>query len=172
MAAQPLPPIAEFPSREQTYTFKNGFPTQETAQRAFDDADLSRAIEAYRFFYPTVPGAAIFKGSQKLGLIPNRVFGTMDTKPRHVGFTLNSDTPYAPILLDLSEGPMVVELPPGPLIVVALDVNQRWVADMGIPGPDGGKGGKHLLLPPGYKGKVPASGYHVWHSTTNLLIVG
>jgi hypothetical protein len=28
--------------------------------------------------------------------------------------------------------------------------------DMGLPGPDAGKGGKHLILPPGYKGEVPA----------------
>jgi hypothetical protein len=55
---------------------------------------------------------------------------------------------------------MVVELPRGPLIVVVIDVNQQWVADMGIPGPDEGKGGKHLFLPPGYKDKVP-DGYHV-----------
>ena len=27
---------------------------------------------------------------------------------------------------------------------------------MGLPGPDAGKGGKHLILPPGYKGEVPA----------------
>jgi hypothetical protein len=52
-----------------------------------------------------------------------------------------------------------------------MDVNQRWVADMGIPGPDEGKGGKHLVLPPGYTGKVPA-GYHVWKSPTNHVLVG
>ena len=28
-------------------------------------------------------------------------------------------------------------------------VNQRWVADMGLPGPDAGKGGKHLLTAAG-----------------------
>jgi hypothetical protein len=36
------------------YEFKGGFPTPETTQKAYDDADLSRAIEAYKFFYPTV----------------------------------------------------------------------------------------------------------------------
>jgi hypothetical protein len=59
-----------------------------------------------------------------------------------VGYTLNSDTPYAPLLLELTDGPMVIEMPPGPLICVAMDLNQRWVADMGLPGPDAGKGGK------------------------------
>jgi hypothetical protein len=119
----------------------------------------------------TVSGAAIFKGNEEIGLVDNKVFGVLDTKPRHVGFTLNSDTPYGPVQLDLSAGPFVVELPPGPLIVVAMDVNQRWVADMGIPGPDEGKGGKHVILPPGYSGKVPA-GHHVWKSPTNHVMVG
>jgi hypothetical protein len=31
----------------------------------------------------------------------------------------------------------------------------RWVIDVGITGPDKGKGGKYLLLPPGYTGAVP-----------------
>jgi hypothetical protein len=31
----------------------------------------------------------------------------------------------------------------------ANDLNQRWVIDMGLPGPDNGHGGKHLILPPG-----------------------
>jgi hypothetical protein len=33
-----------------------------------------------------------------------------------------------------------------PLLGAALDVNQRWIMDLGIPGPDAGKGGNHLLL--------------------------
>ncbi|HTO54744.1 MAG TPA: DUF1254 domain-containing protein [Myxococcota bacterium] len=169
-AKQAEPPAAKSPPGSD-YVFKEGWPTPETTQKAYDDADLNRAIQAYKFFYPTVSGAAIFHGNREVGLIDNRVFGTQDSQPRHLGFTLNSDTPYGPILLDLSDGPMVIELPPGPLIVVAIDVNQRWIADMGVPGPDAGKGGKHLLLPPEYAGKAP-SGYHVWKSTANHVLVG
>lgn len=148
-----------------------GFPSREDARRAYDEADLNRAIQAYRFFYPTVSGASIIKGSEACGLVPNKIFGVLDSKPIHVGFTLNSDTPYAPLLLDLRDGPMVVELPPGPLIVVAMDVHQRWIADMGIPGPDQGNGGRHLIIPPGWEGDIP-DGYHVANSTTNCLLVG
>jgi hypothetical protein len=36
----------------------------------------------------------------------------------------------------------------------------RYVADLGVIGADKGKGGKYLVLPPGYKGDVP-SGYFV-----------
>ncbi|WP_114238229.1 DUF1254 domain-containing protein [Dyella sp. C9] len=159
------------PAVAQEYNFKGGYPDPQTIQKAYDAADLNRAIEAYKFFYPTVSGEAIFEGNLQIGLKVNKAFGTLDTKPKHIGYTLNSDTPYAPVLLDLSQGPMVVEIPAGPLIVVAMDVNQRWVADMGLPGPDAGRGGKHLLLPPGYKDTVP-DGYHVWHSSSNYLLVG
>jgi hypothetical protein len=171
MAARPLP-LEPFQRRTTTdYVFNGGLPTPETVQRAYDEADLSRAISAYRFFYPTVSGAAIFKGNAKLGIVPNKVFGTLDTEPKHVGFTLNSDTPYASVLLDLRDGPIVVELPAGPLIVVCMDINQRWVADMGVPGPNAGKGDKFVLLPPDYKGEMP-SGYLTATATSNRMLVG
>jgi hypothetical protein len=153
------------------YSFERGFPAGDTAEKAYDDADLNRAVEAYRFFYPTVSGSGIFKGNEKIGIVPNKVFGTLDSKPMHVGFTLNSDTPYAPMLMDLSDGPMVVELPPGPLICIAMDVNQLWIADLGLPGPAAGKGDKVVFLPPGYKDKPPA-GYRAANSPSNTMLVG
>jgi hypothetical protein len=154
------------------YEFVGGYPTEATIKKAYDDADLTRAIQAYKFFYPTVSGEGLVKGNDSIKIIPNKSFGTLDTKPGQVGFTLNSDTPYGPIPIDLSDGPMIIDIPKGPLIVVAMDVNQRWVADMGIPGPDAGNGGKHLLLPPAYKGNVPSTGYYVWKSSSNNLTVG
>lgn len=157
--------------REVALPSNGGYPAVDALRRTYDDADLARAIQAYRFFYPTVSGMALFKGNAKVGLVPNGVFGVLDTQPRHVIFTANSDTPYGMISLDLRAGPMTVELPAGPLIVMAMDVNQRWVADMGIPGPDGGKGGRFLLLPPGHRGAVP-SGYHVATSTSYRVLVG
>ncbi len=149
-----------------------GFPPPDTVQKAYDDADLARAISVYKFFYPTVSGAAVFKGDESVGMVVNKVFGIMDSNPRQVLFTTNADTPYAPLLLDLGIGPLVIELPPGPLIVASLDINQRWTADMGIPGPDAGNGGKHILVPPGYKGALPSSGYYIHQATTNRQIGG
>ena len=46
----------------------------------------------------------------------------------------------------------------------------KFVGDVGFVGPDGGKGGKFLLLPPGYKGAVP-EGYFVYRSATNNVFV-
>jgi len=154
------------------YSFSNGFPTDDTARKAYDEADLERAIQAYKFFYPTVSGAAMVRGNIPVGLVLNKVFGTLECSPDQLMFTGNSDTPYGPMDLDLSVGPLVIELQPGPLIVCAIDVNQRWVADMGLPGPDAGKGGKHVLVGPDYKGELPTEGYYIHHASSNLQIVG
>jgi hypothetical protein len=153
------------------YEFVGGYPTPDTIRKAYDDADLNRAIEAYKFFYPTVSGHAIFIGNEKIGIVPNKVWGTLEGLPKHIGFTLNSDTPYAPALIDLSNGPMVVELPPGPLICIAMDVNQLSVADLGLPGPAQGKGDKVVFLPPTYKDEPPA-GYRAAYSPSNMMLVG
>jgi len=46
----------------------------------------------------------------------------------------------------------------------------KYFGDVGFFGPDEGKGGKFLLLPPGYKGEVP-QGYYVYRSGTfNVFI--
>jgi hypothetical protein len=41
-----------------------GFPATDDVQRLYDEADLDRAVQAYRFFYSTVSGAAIYKGNR------------------------------------------------------------------------------------------------------------
>ena len=64
----------------QEYAFEGGFPTVETIQRVYDDADLNRAIQTYRFLYPTVSSLAIFRGSEASGLRANAVFGMVDTE--------------------------------------------------------------------------------------------
>jgi hypothetical protein len=72
------------------YVFEGGYSTPETVQRAYDEADLNRAVQASRQFFPSVSGLAIFKGNNVLGVVENKVFGTLETHPKHVGLTLNS----------------------------------------------------------------------------------
>jgi len=154
------------------YAFERGYPTSEAAQRAQDDADYERAITAYRFWYPTVSVEGIYNGNRAAGIQDGEAWGIAAAGPRQVGFTLNSDTPYGSGVLDLSKGPMVIEIPPGAFIGLVDDHNQGWVQDMGLPGPDAGKGGKYLFLPPDYTGTPPA-GYHVSRADTfkNLFAI-
>jgi hypothetical protein len=154
----------------QDYEFRGGYPTPETVQKAYDDADLARAIQAYKFFYPTVSFEGTWRGNLKEGAVVNSVFPLLEGSPDQLVFTPNSDTPYAGLPLDLSKGPVVIEIPPGPIMGAANDLNQRWVSDLGLPGPDAGKGGKHLLVGPEYNGKIP-NGYYAAKATTNRVLV-
>jgi len=154
----------------QDYKFKGGYPTSTATKKALEDADYQRAITAYRFWYPAVSVEGIFNGGRVAGIKDNENLLIMSCGPRQVAFTPNSDTPYGAGTLDLTDGPYVIELPPGPFIGLVDDHYQGWVLDMGIPGPDAGKGGKHLILPPGYKGEIP-EGYYVGKSASYKALI-
>ncbi len=152
------------------YKFVNGYPTPETVKQAYDDSDLNRAIVAYKFFYPTVAFSAGFETFKTLEIKPNDGAALTVGTPKQTVFTPNSDTPYAFIPVDLSDGPVVIDMPAGPIMGAVNDMNEGWVLDYGLPGPDAGKGGKHLLLPPEYHGKVP-DGYFIGRATTNKVVL-
>jgi hypothetical protein len=61
--------------QDADYTFEGGYPTTKTVQKAYDDADLNRAIQAYRFFYPPVSIAGLFAGFYKIGAKENTKSG-------------------------------------------------------------------------------------------------
>lgn len=70
----------------------DGFPAPDIVHATYDAADTTRAIACYKHFFPAVSGMAILRGFEAVGIVPNQVFGTMDTRPGQVGLTLNSDT--------------------------------------------------------------------------------
>ena len=78
--------------------------------------------------------------------------------------TANDNTIYSFIWTDTHKGPLVAEIPPMVLGLID-DFWYKWVADIGITGADKGKGGKYLILPPGYKGDIP-EGYFVVRPST------
>lgn len=79
--------------------------------------------------------------------------------------TANTETVYASTFLDLKkDGPTVIEAPPNVLGLLD-DMWMRYVGDIGNAGPDKCKGGRFIILPPGFEGQVP-EGYHVFHSKT------
>lgn len=145
------------------YKFERGYPAPGTAEHAYNDTDLSRAINAYKFFYPTVSVESLFQDLSSV-LKPNQSAAKFHAGPQHQLLTGNGDTPYGSGGLDLkASGPIVFELPPGNFIGFANDHNFRWIVDMGLNGPDKGQGGKYLILPPDYQGDVP-TGYNVGRS--------
>lgn len=62
------------PSANTEYTFNEGYPTPQTAQNTYAAADLNRAIEAYKFFYPSVSILATWMGNEAAGVVSNKSF--------------------------------------------------------------------------------------------------
>jgi hypothetical protein len=72
-------------------------------------------------------------------------------------------------VVDLTKGPMVIEQPPKSVGTIN-DMWFSWIIDIGFPGPDRGEGGKYLIVPPGYEGPLPDSGFHVALSKTDRIL--
>src|SRR5262249_10318633 len=151
-------------------SLNGGFPSADVAAKARDATDYERAVTAYRFWYPSVSCEGIFHGNREKGIKDNESVIILSARPRQVAFTAHSDPPYGAGCLDVKDGPMVIEMPPGPFIGLANDHHQGWILDMGIPGPGGIRGGRHLILPPDYKGEIPR-GYFVGKSLSNKVLI-
>jgi hypothetical protein len=158
-------------TRIGTLKFFDGQPDAETVRKAYDNLDYVRGVEAFLSGMPAASVYALCEGISGAGVKPNSGIGIMEDlmDARSVFLTGNSTTVYVLMCLDLKNGPVVVEVPPG-VLGPADDAFFRWVTDVGLTGPDKGKGGKYLFVPPGYIGKIP-SGYFVAKSPTygNLL---
>lgn len=158
--------------------FEKGFPTEETTKKLFDEMDYQRAVQAYLWAYPVVSFESIRLGTLRdLGAdLNDLVIADNYADPKGLWLTANDTTIYALSNVDLGKaGPVVVDIPPGMIVGLIDDFWQRSITDVGLPGPDGPKGGKFLLVPPGYKGDIPQTGYHVLQATNhnyNIMVRG
>jgi len=151
-------------------SFEQGFPTEETTRKIFDEMDFQRAVQAYLWAYPVVSFESI-RIANKRDLdtdLNDMIIADNYADPKGVWLTANDTTIYGMANIDLGKsGPTVVEIPPGMIVGLIDDFWQRSITDVGLPGPDGAKGGRFLLLPPGDKGSAPPTGFHVLQGTSN-----
>ncbi|MGB5514260.1 MAG: DUF1254 domain-containing protein, partial [Thermoanaerobaculia bacterium] len=146
----------------------DGVPKQETVEKVYDYLDRSRAVNVYLNSIPALSMNALREGQAAMGAdSSNKIViydNLMDSKT--ILLTGNTSTMYALGFLDLlKDGPTVIDLPPGMLGILD-DMAFKYMVDLGVAGPDKGKGGKYLVLPPGYKGDIP-KGYFEVPSKTN-----
>ncbi len=164
--------------------FPNGYPSKEGVATLKDELLFQRGVQSYIWALPALSMYAMKEGSEKVfgkgyNILPiwkDRLNAkTLITTP-------NSDVVYAMGYLDLKQdGPMVIEVPPG-LQGILDDFFQRpicserkingrvWCGDVGLPGPDRGKGGKYLILPPDYKGDVPREFFTLRSRTYGVFV--
>ncbi len=131
----------------------------------------SRAVEAVIWGMPAVNydlmlQQMLTKTNGKVGQV---IYWGRPLDSKNQTLTPNPDALYFMVFFNLKDGPVVLDLPSG-------DENgsfngnivtlwQMPLEDAGLLGYDHGKGGKYLLLPPGYKDKPPA-GYIPLQSDT------
>ena len=148
-----------------TLTSVDGVPDAKTTQKVYDNLDLNRATEAFLNGLPIASMYAMKKGLLEIGPA-NTTVGLfedlMDSKA--LWLTPNTTSVYMASWLELGDEPMVIETPPDVLGFIN-DAWFKYVVDFGRLGPDKSKGGKFLILPPGYDGDVP-KGYHVAKTNT------
>src|SRR3954447_20527547 len=126
-------------------------PRREDLGLVFDELDYQMACQVYLWALPLVSYA-------QWQDVHRHVFGATSSDLVHyvsyrdrLGLiTANATTPYILNFFDLGEtGPLVIELPPGPTAGGVSDFWQRECGVLGEMGPDRGRGGRHLVVPPG-----------------------
>ena len=149
-----LPPEITTPDSVETplgtLRFFDGLPDKATVQKVYDNLDFSRGVDVFLNTLSATSTLANIDGLKSVGcdnycavIHENRV----DAKT--LLLTPNTQTATLWAFMDLKDGPLVVETPPGVLGLFD-DAWMRYVVDIGFIGPDKGKGGKYLFLPPDY----------------------
>jgi hypothetical protein len=131
-----------------------------------------RAVEAVVWGMPAVNFELLCEAMTKAGGQFNQiVYWSHLPDWKNQTLTPNPDTIYVfPFVNTNNAGPMVLEIPAadpeGSIVGSIDDAWQCALEDVGPAGIDKGKGGKCLILPPGYKGQLP-DGYIAFPSQTN-----
>lgn len=148
-------PIEGVEGRVGKLTFEGGVPTPDTVRLIYDNLDFMRGVEAWLASVGGAATAAWQAGLAEAG-VADGTLGIFENAMDAKALVLTGDTEavYVVGYVDLSAGPVVLESPPGMQGEVRTAWSQRLVA-LGVTGPDKGKGGRYLLLPPGYTGAVP-----------------
>ncbi|MBR1173999.1 DUF1254 domain-containing protein [Bradyrhizobium sp. KB893862 SZCCT0404] len=129
-----------------------------------------RAVEAMIWAMPAVNTDLMLQamlGSTK-AKVNEVVYWSKPVNWKNQTLTPNPDSIYFMTFWNVKDGPIVLEIPPAQGGAITGNIVTAWqmpLEDAGPEGADKGRGGKYLILPPGYKGEVPA-GYIPLQSDT------
>jgi hypothetical protein len=130
---------------EFTHDFANGYPTDATIEKLYDERDFQRACQAYLWSLPAVSFASWQRGiTQQLGAKNGQIVAILSLEARRGILTANATTPYYLGFADLSAGPLVMVMPQHGMQGGISDAWQRTIP--GTETPD-----TYLVLAPGQK---------------------
>ena len=146
--------------------FFDGFPKKSTIEKSYAFLDLVHAVHLFELGMPTSSMYAMLNGHRQIGIKPNQSIGITEQlmDARSLWLTPNTTTPYIHAEVDVKDGPVVIEIG-SPVIGILDNAWFEYVGDIGLGGPDKGKGGKYLVVGHEYKGDIP-DGYFVLKTNT------
>lgn len=104
--------------------FEHGVPTNETADKIFNEIDFQRASQAYIWAIPVVSFYSWMDTNDKLGAERGQMVYYEGYQGKLGGLTFNTITPYAGSFLDISKEPAVVVIPKG--VPIRGAVHDMW----------------------------------------------
>lgn len=144
---------------------------QETSPQDLERRAIERrAVEAVIWGMPAVNADLMLQEmlSKTKAKVNEIIYWSRPVNWKNQTLTPNPDSIYLMSFWNVKDGPIVIEIPPAEGGSIAGNIVNAWqmpLEDAGPAGADKGKGGKYLILPPGYQGEEPA-GYIVLRSDT------
>lgn len=162
-ASAPPPTAASMVSDEEVY---------EIAREAFLYLhplvlmDLTRRVQTTAAPKGNPGGAVPVNTFKHLQAFPNGDFREI-VRP-------NFDTLYSTAWLDLSQGPVMLTVPPGIDRYFLLPMMDMWTNVFAVPGTRtlGAQGGEFAVVPPGWKGRLPAGVERIDAPTSVVWLIG
>ena len=152
---------------EFTHAFADGYPTDATVRKLFEEMDFQRAVQAYIWSTPLVSMAQWrYAHEKQLGAENGQIVFVESYKDKLGGLTYNATTPYVLPFIDLAEGPWVVAMPEpaGKVRGAAHDMWQIGITQLTEPG-------KYLFVGPGQKAPHDKN-YKTFQAPTNGILLG
>jgi hypothetical protein len=137
-------------------------PDQAAIDRLYEERDFQRACQAYLWALPIVSyGQWQNQHETVFGAGDGDIVKYLTVRDKLGIITANATTPYVLGFVNTARtGPVLFEVPAGEIAGGFGDFWERNVTDIGLTGPDQGKGGRYLLLGPGQE---PPAGVKVDH---------
>jgi hypothetical protein len=147
----------------------------EASKRLYDEMDYQRAAQAYIWSTPLV-SITTWRDNQDaaFGVQNDTDFVVLETLKEKRGIvTANMTTPYIFNFSNLKDGPIQIDYPAGQTAGGVLDFWQRPVFDLGLTGPDQGKGATYIVVgPEDDPAKYKKDGVNVFQSASNNIFIG
>jgi hypothetical protein len=151
---------------EFTHDFANGYPTDATIEKLYDERDFQRACQAYLWSLPAVAFTSFQHGlTKELGARNGQIVSLLSYEAKRSVLTANATTPYYLGFADLSAGPLVLEMPARGVQGAMNDSLQHAIPGTGAPG-------KYLVLGPGQNAPDNVDGFIVRRSPTVNIFLG